>query len=59
MNEKHLLAGWVTITLIIAVAILLSACSAEYMREKPIVTDLHKYCLDYPKDSACQGRESK
>lgn len=34
-------------------------CSAEYMREKPIATDLHKYCLEYPKDSACQGKDSK
>lgn len=38
------------------------ACSAEYQREKPApqtATDLHRYCLSYPADSACQGPASK
>jgi hypothetical protein len=46
---------------------LLCACSAEAIRgqaDRPgmqngVVTDLHKYCLAYPKDSACQGPASK
>lgn len=42
--------------------ILLCACSAEYTREKPApqtATDLHRYCIDHPTDSACQGPASK
>ena len=42
--------------------LLLCGCSADYVREQPdrpgmrngVVTDLHKYCIEYPKDSACQ-----
>jgi hypothetical protein len=56
----NLLVGWLTITAIILLAVLLTACSADYLRERPdIATDLHKYCLNYPKDSACQGKDSK
>lgn len=55
-----LLVGWVVICLLILAVILLSACSGDYLREKGgVTTDLHKYCLEYPKDSACQGKESK
>jgi hypothetical protein len=40
---------------VMVACLLLCACSGDYMREKGnIATDLHKYCLDYPKDSACQ-----
>ena len=49
----------VAVLIIIVAMYLLGGCSAEYMREKPIATDLHKYCLDHPKDSACQGPNSK
>ena len=47
------------LALAIVGVMLLANCSAEYIREKPVVTDLHKYCLNYPNDSACQGKESK
>jgi hypothetical protein len=46
--------------------LLLVGCSSDYMREHEapgtkngVITDLHKYCLAYPKDSACQGPASK
>ncbi len=46
--------------------LLCAGCSADYVREHEapgtkngVITDLHKYCLEFPKDSACQGRESK
>jgi hypothetical protein len=46
--------------------IMCGGCSEDYLREREIpgtkngvITDLHKYCLEYPKDSACQGKESK
>lgn len=39
--------------------LVLCGCSAEYMREKPIVTDLHKYCLEFPRDAACNEHERK
>lgn len=53
-KEQHLLVGWATITLLLALLIILTACSAEYIREKPVITDLHEYCLKVPQDSACQ-----
>jgi len=41
--------------------LLLCGCSENYLREREtpgmrngVVTDLHKYCLENPKDSACQ-----
>jgi hypothetical protein len=40
--------------------LLLTQCSGDYVREKGgVITDLHKYCLEFPKDSACQGKDSK
>jgi hypothetical protein len=45
--------------------LLLCSCSGEYARERPTptpqtATDLHAYCRDVnPRDSACQGKESK
>jgi hypothetical protein len=47
--------------LILAMLIaVIAACSAEYTRETGgIATDLHKYCLQHPQDSACQGPASK
>lgn len=55
----NLLVGWLTISAIILVAVLLTSCSADYMRERKTVYDLHKYCLNVPTDSACQGKDSK
>jgi hypothetical protein len=48
----------------IGIVVLLAACSEHYMRElelrdPKIKTDLTKYCIEYPKDSACQGANSK
>ena len=46
--------------------LLCGGCSSDYMREHEtpgtkngVITDLHKYCLANPKDSACQGPASK
>jgi hypothetical protein len=47
--------------------LLLCACSGDYAREKPAaepirggtITDLHKYCLEFPRDAACNEKEGK
>ena len=55
-----------SLTAVIVGLALLAGCSSDYMREHEtpgtkngVVTDLHKYCLANPKDSACQGPGSK
>ena len=53
-GEPWALAAWKAWTTAPPILLIVGGCSAEYMREKPIVTDLHKYCVEYPKDSACQ-----
>lgn len=66
-READALMRYTMLFLVFALAvaglILLAGCSAEYTRENGmrngVVTDLHKYCLEYPKDSACQGPNSK
>jgi hypothetical protein len=52
--------------MLLLLLILCAGCSESYLREREtpgmkngVVTDLHKYCLEFPKDSACQGKESK
>jgi hypothetical protein len=61
-RQFHIYIGCLTIAAIIVIAIILASCSSEYERERPVpknATDLHRYCLEYPKDSACQGKESR
>lgn len=53
------ITGIAAVVTMLALVLAVAGCSAEYMREKPIVTDLHKYCLEVPTDSACQGPNSK
>jgi hypothetical protein len=48
--------------LLLLLVLFCGGCSGDYARERPVpqtATDLHRYCLDYPKDSACQGPASK
>jgi hypothetical protein len=41
--------------LLLLLVLLCGGCSEDYTRERGnIATDLHKYCLEHPQDSACQ-----
>ena len=51
-------AGIAAVVTLLALVLAVAGCSADYLREKPVVTDLHRYCLSNPKDSAC-GEDHK
>lgn len=60
-GEPWALAAWKAWTTAPVILVLVGGCSADYMREHEapgtkngVVTDLHKYCISNPKDSACQ-----
>jgi hypothetical protein len=65
IHQRALVYAFIIAMMIIALW-LLSDCSSDYSRERNsggmkngVITDLHKYCLEFPKDAACQGKESK
>ena len=52
--------------ILLFLVLLCAGCSSAYIREHEVpgtkngvVTDLHRYCLEVPTDSACQGAASK
>jgi hypothetical protein len=65
-DQLNMWVGLLAIAAIVVIAFAIVGCSESYLRERNdagmrngVVTDLHKYCLEYPKDSACQGPASK
>lgn len=61
-GEPWALAAWKAWTTAPVILVLVGGCSGDYARERPApqtATDLHRYCISYPADSACQGPNSK
>ena len=49
--------------LLLFLVLLCAGCSADYMREHEtpgtkngVITDIHRWCSENPKDSACDGQ---
>ena len=64
--KKAFCVAALAVMLLVIIALAFAGCSADYIREREtpgtkngVVTDLHKYCLQVPTDSACQGKDSK